>query len=227
MIVIAVGHSRRGDNGAVSVGGAVSEFQYNRGVAALLKRELDVLEIPNVVLDEFDSSSYSEWVEHVAEQCRRLDATLGLELHFNSASAGAKGHEFLYYHRSSASKELARAVASAFQERWIQSEARRDNGIYPKTGGRGYTMLRDTPCPFIICEPFFGSNALEWGVFHDAEASLAEVYAEAICSMLCVPVTQKPAEAPQPESPAPEPAPITLPHCICPNCGRKLGLRLV
>ena len=216
--IISIGHSRLGDDGAVSTGG-VNEWTFNGPVAEKAKHILTAAGVSCLILDELDSTSYTAWVNHVANECKRVKAKGGCELHFNASSdPNSNGHEYLYYHASSNGQRLARAFAGRHQASFPTSNPRRDNGIYPKTGGNGFQLLQKTPCPFIITEPFFGSNPTEWGHYSQNVDRLAQVNAGGILDFLGVAGGQ-----PQPEPPSiPTPPPgVTTP---CPWCQKPIKL---
>lgn len=184
MIAICVGHSRYGDNGAVSVGG-VTEHAFNSGVAKELRLMLAERQIDSVVIDDYEGRNYSEAISWVAGRVKSLGATLAIELHFNSATASAHGYEFLCWGTSVKGRKLALAFADAYRDLFPQATARRDRGTYPvSSSARGAQFLRKTHCPALICEPFFGSNQHEWTIARNDPARIAEAYADAIENFL-------------------------------------------
>lgn len=185
MIVIGVGHSRYGDNGAVSVGG-VSEHVFNSAVAKELHKILAWRQIDCVVIDKYEGNDYSSAMSWVAGKVRSLEATLAIELHFNSASPSANGYEFLYWESSVNGRKLALAFADAYRDLFPTATARRERGTFPVgSNSRGSQFLKKTHCPALICEPFFGSNQHEWTIARNNPERIAEAYADAVQSYLC------------------------------------------
>ena len=54
-------------------------------------------------------------------------------------------------------------------------------GIKERKSGRGSEFLRQTPCPAVICEPFFGDNEGDWSQWGNVEGRerLGNIYANA------------------------------------------------
>lgn len=163
MIAICIGHSRAGDSGAVSVGG-VSEHAFNSKLGRITWEILRSRCIDAVVIDHYVGGSYGSAMSWLAKHLRGIAATAAIELHFNSATPSARGHEYLYWHSSSRGKALARSLADSQQRAFPSSTPRRDRGTLAITTprSRGGLFLRLTHCPAVIAEPFFGSNPEEW-----------------------------------------------------------------
>ena len=176
-IGICVGHSRRGDSGAESVGG-VDEWTYNAEVARELDIALERRGIDAVIIDDYQRGSYGAGIARCAEMLRESACTHAIELHFNSAGPTATGHEWLYWATSRNGKRFADIIERAFS---IAFPTHRRRGIKPKSrGSRGSTFLRRTHCPAIIAEPFFGSNSNDWNVFGNAQREVARAIASGI-----------------------------------------------
>lgn len=182
MIAIVVGHSRIGDRGAISVGN-VYEHTYNKEVANLLSEELTRLHQANLVVNEIPRKGYEHAMNWLADFLHRAGAKVALELHFNSAGAEANGREFLYYIASKRGRALATCLNEAQGQ---QFPSQFDRGIKSRRWGngfidnRGWQFLGFTRCPAVICEPFFGSNRVEWETFKNAKSQLAAAYAQGI-----------------------------------------------
>jgi len=180
MIAICVGHSRRNDNGAVSVD-STSEHTFNSGIARELKAILSKRGICSEVFDQYDADSYGAAMSWVAHRIKSIGASATVELHFNSATPTAHGHEFLYWGNSTGGKKLARAFAESYQDHFPQSTPRREGGLFPITkSARGSQFLQKTHCPALILEPFFGSNREEWSIASHDPSRIAHAYASAI-----------------------------------------------
>ena len=182
-IGIFVGHSRKGDQGAVSIG-SVSEFVFNLAVAENLRSELTARGIASEVVHWYGGNSYGAAMSWVGKKCREAGFTAAIELHFNAASAPqANGHEFLFYNGSQKGCHLAAALAESFQHHFPFSRPRAEGGLLRRTAAdRGSLFLRKTPCPAVILEPFFGSNSEEWDYFSANKKLLAISYADALAA---------------------------------------------
>lgn len=180
-IVICVGHSRSGDSGAVNTSG-VTEHTFNSKVGRLLTAILREAGHKVHLLDKYEGNSYTQAMVWVADQCKTLGADLAIELHFNSASPLAEGHEWLYWVTSKKGKALAESFNSAFKKAFPSNKER---GLKPITSGdRGGLYLRLTHCPAVILEPFFGSNPTESSYFSLNQTALAHAYAQALLNYL-------------------------------------------
>lgn len=179
-IAICVGHSRPGDSGAVSTGGT-SEWDYNSQLAPMIDCRLHAFGWSAIVIDQYQGSNYSDAMTWLAAELRERDVRAAVELHFNAAGAAARGHEWLYWHTSTNGSALADALDDAFRAHVSGLTAR---GTRARTAGqRGTAFLRLTPCPAVIGEPFFGSNADDWAVAENQDR-IAQAYANGIHSWL-------------------------------------------
>ena len=116
----------------------------------------------------------------LAETLRVAKATVALELHFNSADTPtASGHEWLFWHGSAAGWDLAKRIESHMAVAFPTLPRRGLKGIYPKE--RGGEFVRLTPCPAVICEPFFGSCEGDWQLLRSHEDRYAQVLADGLC----------------------------------------------
>ena len=176
-IALCVGHSRRGDKGAVSCGN-VSEWEYNRTVAGFTKTHLADAGVESVIYSVYPRSSYGGAINWLSQKLRVDGIDAAVELHFNSAHPSAHGYEYLHWGTSTRGKALATSLHAAHhaampdqRDRGVKGKGRRDRGSY---------FLRKTHCPAIIAEPFFGSNPQEWANWEDAQERLARIYAAGI-----------------------------------------------
>jgi N-acetylmuramoyl-L-alanine amidase len=177
MIAICVGHSR-GDGGAVSVGG-VNEFNKNRELAKrvrwiLMGRDMDAL-----VIDRYAQTSYSRAMALLAASLKSQGVKVAVELHFNSSAPSAHGHEWLHWQRSVPGRALAQCLQRCMKEQFPEAKNRGLVGISDEKS-RGGGFLRRTHCPAVICEPFFGSNRIEWEMYGVRGDELAELIANGI-----------------------------------------------
>lgn len=176
-IAICVGHSRKGDAGASSVG-CVSEWEYNQPIAKALVDTLKAAGHDARLYDTYGGASYTSAVNWLADKLKSDGAEFAVELHFNAAGPTAAGYEYLYWHASAAGKNLAQAFLDAHRKALPQFQNR---GIKLRTASdRGAFYLQRMPCPAIILEPFFGSNPDEWKFYGSNPAALQGVYQQAI-----------------------------------------------
>lgn len=181
-IAICVGHSRfigdRMDGGAVSVGG-MSEHTYNCGLAGMISAKLDV---DSVIVSSYRGNGYGSAQRWLADHIKEMGATAAVELHFNSATGHARGHEWLYWHSSPRSKALANALRVSMEAAALGLPSR---GTKSKTAAdRGAEFLRGTHCPAVICEPFFGSSPEDWEIARTRKADIAAAITAGITSWL-------------------------------------------
>ena len=177
-VAICVGHSRRGDKGAVSIGG-VSEWDYNKKVADILQAQLRHQGITSTVFDDYPSESYNGAMNWLARNIRKEKSDLAIELHFNSYSKKkASGYEYLYFMGSKNGKRLADCFLKAHGESFTSQTSR---GVKSTDAvQRGAAFLRRVPPPAVICEPFFGSSPKDWDLFEYKGLLLAGAYTQAI-----------------------------------------------
>jgi N-acetylmuramoyl-L-alanine amidase len=180
-VAVCVGHSRKGDNGALNTNG-VSEHQFNRKVGQLTCAVLNERGYNAILFDSYSGSGYSSAMSWVGQQCKLNKAVCAVELHFNSAGPFAEGHEWLYWGRSTNSKRLAECFNNAFSKSFPQATVRGAKPI--GSSDRGSLFLRLTPCPAIILEPFFGSNKDETVFYTNNQTALAHCYADALAAYL-------------------------------------------
>ena len=193
-VAICVGHSRSGDSGAVSVGD-VSEWHFNRPIAQSLKGLLTSKGFDVLYLDQYQGSGYSSSMSWVADQINEFGADIAVELHFNAATASARGFEYLYWSTSTKGMRLARAFHNAHEDEFPNCVSR---GIKPKTyADRGSGFLSKPRAVSCILEPFFGSNNEEWELYSKSKNRLAIVYANAICNYFGVETSTKPRPKPE------------------------------
>lgn len=179
-VMICVGHSRIGDKcGALSVHGE-DEYSYNRQVAARLRDKCEAMGLKAEVLSDYPRKGYTSSMKWVGDRCFAHAAKIAIELHFNSSDkASSAGHEWLIYHRSAAGRKLARCFESAMITARPNAKQRGIKEL-SSTIDRGFGFVHFTPCPAVVQEPFFGSNAEEAAEFIPHPETLASIYAEAL-----------------------------------------------
>lgn len=183
MIAICIGHSRkikgRYDGGAYSPWLNINERDFNLQVASQLSNHLTQNGIPCRVISDYKGNGYGSAMADVANQVEDIHASIALELHFNSAQPSANGHEWLYWHSSSKGKALSEAFNAQFSKDHPNIKSRGFKAITAQD--RGGAFLRNTHCPSLILEPFFGSSQSDCQQI--TPESVAKSYAKALISV--------------------------------------------
>lgn len=184
---LCVGHSRRintrRDGGATSVGG-ISEWHFNSVLADLIGAHLTRNRIRWFILSDYPGNGYTAAMCWVADQLALRGAEVAVELHFNSATPQARGHEWLYWHSSKEGKRLADSIDYEFRLQ-IPPGLIPARGIKPvESFGRGSEFLRRSHCPALIAEPFFGSNEEDWKIATSNQDKIAIAIANGIAEWL-------------------------------------------
>ena len=180
-VAICVGHSRKGDTGAVSAGG-INEWTYNKKVAEYLKSDLQEYGISSFVVDDYGGTygSYTSAMNWLIKHLKKEKASIAIELHFNASSnSKANGMEMLYWNTSRIGLSLAEYLLRGCQKYFplIKSRGAKSR----KSGDRGATFLRGTHCPAVITEPFFGTCfEPDWTTFANNEHILSQALATGI-----------------------------------------------
>lgn len=186
IIGLCVGHSRkigtRIEGGAVAVDGKTNEWAYNRTLARHIAAHLKSHRVASLTVDHYEGAGYGSAQRWLASHLKAAGVTLALELHFNSASPTANGHEWLYWHSSTNGKRLASELNQNMCFGITQIKSR---GIKAKTSvDRGAEFLSGTHCPAVICEPFFGSHAGDWQIAAENSSRIGRAIAEGILDYL-------------------------------------------
>lgn len=180
MIAICIGHSRkingRYDGGAYSETLKSNERDFNLKVASELSKKLNNSGIQNKIFDQYAGNGYGYAMIDVAVQVKQYKASLAIELHFNSASPEANGHEWLYWHSSKIGEMVASNFDTEFAKAFPSIKRRGLKAITKKE--RGGKFLEYTHCPAIILEPFFGSSVQDCSKINIE--GIAEAYTRAI-----------------------------------------------
>lgn len=178
-VVLAVGHSRANDKGASSVDGTF-EWDYNVEVCYLTEQILEGMGVPAIVVENYGNiPDYQAAINWLARFCKQVDAKCVTEHHFNSYDGSADQEEYLHWHTSSGGLMLANAIHDAHQ---ANDPNPRTRGVKARSSGRGAYFLRKTPCPAVICEPFFGDHTGDWSHWGhlDGKRALAAINAQGI-----------------------------------------------
>lgn len=185
VIVIDAGHGGA-DPGKVGQSGTL-EKEINLAIALKLQERF-VKEGINVVMTrENDAGLYSEGAtnrkrEDMEARVRMIseaDPELVVSIHQNSFStADCKGAQVFYYKDSEESKKLAEILQKKFPE------VLQDGNHRQAKANSDYYLLRKAPCPIVIAECGFLSNAAE-------EALLAsDAYQDKVAEVLYLGILQ-------------------------------------
>ena len=168
-LVLAVGHSRELDAGAVAFDDETYEWHYNTKLAKKIKEYLPK-HINTTIINSYEGDSYTESMRWLKKTVDPLNADLVCELHFNSFSnPNVNGHEMLYWNSSSKGLIAASNINDAMNEDFPGNT---DRGVKKVTHGeRGAGFLYGPKAPCVIIEPFFGSNPDEWKAFGETETT--------------------------------------------------------
>ena len=177
-IGLAVGHSRKGDEGAMTSresGYSISEFMFN---SDLVRRIAPALTMDYVIYNDYKDPTYVGAIDYLAQKLIDDEVDAVVELHFNSATPQAEGHEWLYWHASKGGSKLAYALKEEMEKSYPDMKSR---GAKPRAAKqRGSYFLRKVRPIAVIAEPFFGSNCEEWMMINNNRGKLAGVYARAL-----------------------------------------------
>jgi len=184
MIALCIGHSRkikgRHDGGAFSPFLQRNERDFNMEVAALVVRNLDRMGEDCRIISEYGGNGYGSAMLDASKQVQDIHATIAVELHFNSATPSANGHEWLYWKSSVTGRKLAQTFSDTFSDDFPDIKSRGLKALAP--GDRGAEFVKLTHCPAILTEPFFGSN--EGDCSQITATRVAESYSKAILKVL-------------------------------------------
>lgn len=168
-LVLAVGHSRELDAGAVAYDRETYEWHYNTKLAKKIKEYLPK-HINTTIINSYEGDSYTESMRWLKRTVDPLNADLVCELHFNSFSnPSVSGHEMLYWHSSSKGLIAASNINDAMNEDFPGNTDRGVKGVTHGERGAGFLYGPKAPC--VIIEPFFGSNPDEWKAFGETKST--------------------------------------------------------
>jgi N-acetylmuramoyl-L-alanine amidase len=160
-IAVCIGHSRSGDDGAVSADGRKTEWAFNQPIGARVVADLMRAGHEAVLVDKYWGAGYGAAMGWLAGHLRELGVEAAVELHFNASdNPKAEGHEWLHWHNSERGRALALCLEKSYA-RTMDTAKRRGVNALDRTS-RGAEFVSRTHCPAVICEPFFGTNIFEW-----------------------------------------------------------------
>lgn len=163
---LIIGHTPD-EPGAANRGQQISEWHYNSTLVRMVNRRLD----DTVIILR---GRPNDW-DGLPRKVNETGVDFAVSFHLNAYKGDAKGSETLYWHSSSQSRHLAEGLQEAF----VSALGTSDRGVKPREeGDRGWTLLKHTTMPIVICEPFFIDDGL---AHHQPKtADLADAYTRAI-----------------------------------------------
>jgi hypothetical protein len=216
-LAIVVGHDARA-SGAVALvppfpsdpRNMRAEYYWNRELAEMM---IEVAKAQGIRADVFFRDDGG--VPGAYRRVKNFNPQATLELHFNSATASARGTEVI--HGGGTSTEWAQTLQDEMV-RLYEREGRLDRKIkHYNVTGRGGASLNKV-FPSAIIEPFFGSNSDDCVMAIERKAGLAKALVQAFAKHIGKAwVEEKPKpEAPKPDAPAvataPGPTPAPAPE---------------
>lgn len=182
MIAVCVGHSRPGDEGAVSTAG-VSEHAWNSRIAGMLAFTLQGRGHDCMVVAAYEGASYGAAMKWLGQKLSVAGAEVAIELHFNASdNPAATGHEWLHWGGSNNGRILAKFLKARMELSYPRLASRGIKGLGPRD--RGAEFVRYTPCPAVICEPFFGSNENDTFLLDCSKEVYVTVLADGLCDWI-------------------------------------------
>lgn len=169
-IAISVGHSILKNGNCTSAGGCVNEYQYNKKLAPLVQKYLEVAgwEADVIRCPEKKFASKSEEKGYKIPEINSGNYDLAVELHLNASDGNGYGAEV--YYTSSTGKKYAKRVQKKLATLFRNRGVKKDNALY---------FLNSTNPPAILVESFFCDNAGDYKKGKDME-KVAKLIAEGI-----------------------------------------------
>ena len=153
-IALVIGHNNRSE-GAYSETLGMTEYDYYKEVAAKVKEELkDVVDI----YERQPNKSYTREMTPVIEKINSNKYDYILELHFNAATnKETQGCECLVHFKSTQGINIANNFLNKITNKFRNLRNRGLIKIENSSQRGGYGICK-TKYPYILVEPFFGSN---------------------------------------------------------------------
>lgn len=169
-IAISVGHSILKNGNCTSAGGCVNEYAYNKKLAPLLKKYLEIAGWKADVIrcPEKKFSAASEEKSYKLPLINKKDYDLAVELHLNASNG--KGYGAEVYYKTSSGKTYAKRVQKKLATLFKNRGAKQINNLY---------FLNGTKPPAILVESFFCDNKDDYKKGKDME-KVAKLIAEGI-----------------------------------------------
>ena len=179
-IVISIGHSTT-DKGAAASDGHIAEYDYNKKLANIIKKELESTKSISVHIVNRLTDGGGKGVSASVKAINMYKSDCAIELHANAYNGTASGSEVLYWHTSAKGKKLANDL----QEAIVKVLGLPDRGVKALSGeDRGGGILKGTIAPTVITEPFFIDNPKDLKLAEDKMEQLGVAMANAIIKYL-------------------------------------------
>lgn len=156
-IAIVIGHNLR-SKGSYSTKLEMSEYEYCKKVAEYIKEIDDSVDI----YERKPNKSYIDEMKLVIAEINNKTYDCIIELHFNSSTyPQANGCECLVHKYSYKAKNMAEHLLKKLSKEYNLKI--RGSGLIEveNSGQRGSYGICKTKDPYILLEPFFGSNSQE------------------------------------------------------------------
>lgn len=152
-VALIIGHNKR-SKGAYSPFLEKSEYDYYKEVTDIVNKIDDTIDI----YSRSAKDGYISEMRPVVAEINKHNYDYVLELHFNSADRNARGCECLIYKNSEKGKNVAKSFNKMLSEEF--DIPIRGKGLIEITNDnqRGGYGICNTYCPYVLIEPFFGSN---------------------------------------------------------------------
>lgn len=169
-VAISVGHSILKNGNCTSADGYVNEYQYNKKLAPLVKKYLEIAgwEADVIRCPEKKFSAASEEKSYKLPRINKKDYDLAVELHLNASNG--KGYGAEVYYKTSSGKTYAKRVQKKLATLFRDRGAKQINNLY---------FLNGTKPPAILVESFFCDNKDDYKKGKDME-KVAKLIAEGI-----------------------------------------------
>lgn len=169
-IAISVGHSILKNGNCTSAVGCVNEYAYNKKLAPLLKKYLEIAGWKADVIrcPEKKFSAASEEKSYKLPLINKKDYDLAVELHLNASNG--KGYGAEVYYKTSSGKTYAKRVQKKLSTLFRDRGAKQIDNLY---------FLNGTKPPAILVESFFCDNKDDYKKGKDVE-KVAKLIAEGI-----------------------------------------------
>ena len=176
-IAVVIGHDEQ-NQGAYSLTLDVAEWAFNTPLAAGIVQDLERRGAVARIFERPAGVGYSTAMSTLTAEVNQWSADLVVSLHFNSMGDTSFAGCCALHWPSSVRGNLAAAAISEAVSGAVQNRNRGAIAQADSWSGAPLYILRDTVCPAVIVESFFGSNpddATKGGAARDSGALAAAI----------------------------------------------------
>jgi N-acetylmuramoyl-L-alanine amidase len=179
-LAIIIGHTEQHQGAFALAPISQHEYTFNRGIAQAMEM---AAASQGIAVRTFFRDGVG--ISGAYQAAVAFDPDGIIELHFNAASAAARGTETLCSEDHPGSKELADLVQKSMVTVFNRTGSR-DRGVKVlRPGDRGFGNVSAAPsAPSVLVEPFFGSNASDCQLAFDRTAEYAEGLVDAFAAFV-------------------------------------------